>query len=69
MGKSKLKKYRVHLVATLPCSASMVVEAENEQEAEEYADAHYGEADWDGADCSRPSGCDVEVFSVNEIDT
>jgi hypothetical protein len=62
-----MAKYEVHLVATIPASANLLVEAENEEAASDYAEEHYAEADWDGSDYTTPQGCDVEVFEITQM--
>lgn len=64
---SKNKTYLVRLYGTLPCSAQIEVEAEDEYEAIEKALEDYQDADWDGADYSRPDGASVGVASVKEV--
>lgn len=67
MTRKKMKRFRAYLSATLPASASMEFEAENQEAAQKYADEHSHEADWDGADSNRPQGCDIEVYKVEEL--
>jgi hypothetical protein len=55
--KPKLRKFTVRLFASLPTSATLVVEAENEEAAREYAEEHFAKADWGGPDGGNtPSG-------------
>ena len=66
MSRKKLKRYKVRLWGTLPCSATIEVEAEDELKAREYAEERWGKADWDGADYDTPEGATVEVGTVEE---
>lgn len=63
----KLKKYKVSLFATLPCSAYLYVDAKNEEEAKDIAEQKWSDADWMGPDYNHPSGCDVEVGEAEEV--
>jgi hypothetical protein len=64
----KLKQYRVLLGASLPCTAHITVDALNEEEARETAENQFAKADWSGPDSGNiPSGCDVEVLSVEKL--
>lgn len=63
-----MAKFEVRLSATLPATASMIVDADTEEEAKEFAEEHYLRADWMGSDVGDvPSGCDVEVYDVSLI--
>ena len=66
MSTHSMKRYEIHLGATLLTTAKMIVEATSEQEARDYADVNYQEADWNGADYERPQGCDIEIISIEE---
>ena len=63
----KVKKYKVMLFASLPCSASIEVEATSEEEAKEKADKNWRDADWDGPDYNTPDGHTVEIGDVERI--
>jgi hypothetical protein len=68
MPKKKLKSYTVRLGATLPCTASLEVEALDEEDAKQVAYDRWADADWSGSDIGdRPYGSDVEVISVEAI--
>jgi hypothetical protein len=60
-------KYLVRLSATLPASATMIVEADSEDEAREYAEGNGEKANWNGSDYNTPQGCDIDVFEISEV--
>jgi hypothetical protein len=68
MSKKQKFRYLVHLGATLPATATLEVEAENEEAAREYAETHATKANWAGSDYSTPSNCDIEIGDIEEIE-
>ena len=67
MAKKKADVFRVILGATLPCTATLYVEAKDEDFAREYAERHFIDANWSGADYNTPSGCYVEIIRVEKL--
>lgn len=59
-----MPRYRAIYGATLPASAGLSFEAEDDSRAQTYAEEHAGEANWGGADYSTPQGCDIDVVRI-----
>jgi hypothetical protein len=59
-----MPKFRVKIFASLPASAEMDVEAEDEDSAMNYAYQHFDKAHWDGSDIHRPDGSMIDEVVI-----